>query len=82
MKNTGLVKLAFFSVCISLFAFVPPKKKKKRTAKKSVAAKMVHKPAEEDSLENPYYIIVDKRHYDLIVYDDLGWSATYPVVFG
>jgi murein L,D-transpeptidase YafK len=28
------------------------------------------------------YIIVDKSDYELRVYDDEGWYATYPVVFG
>lgn len=28
------------------------------------------------------YIIVDKSDYELKVYDDEGWYATYPVVFG
>lgn len=32
--------------------------------------------------ENPYYIIIDKSDYELKVYDDDGWYATYPVVFG
>src|SRR4029079_6735500 len=27
-------------------------------------------------------IIVDKSDYSLSVYDDKGWYATYPVVFG
>lgn len=31
---------------------------------------------------NPYYIIVDKSDYELKVYDNEGWLATYPVVFG
>lgn len=31
---------------------------------------------------NPYYIIVDKSDYELKVYDDEGWYATYPIVFG
>ena len=30
----------------------------------------------------PMYIIVDKRKYELSVYDAKGWFATYPVVFG
>jgi murein L,D-transpeptidase YafK len=30
----------------------------------------------------PMYIIVDKRKYELSVYDSKGWFATYPVVFG
>ncbi|MBO9570911.1 MAG: L,D-transpeptidase, partial [Chitinophagaceae bacterium] len=28
------------------------------------------------------YIIVDKSDYELSIYDDDGWYATYPVVFG
>jgi murein L,D-transpeptidase YafK len=28
------------------------------------------------------YIIIDKSDYELSVYDDIGWYATYPVVFG
>ncbi len=31
---------------------------------------------------NPYYIIVDKSEYELKVFDDEGWYATYPIVFG
>src|SRR5688572_32668656 len=32
--------------------------------------------------ENPYYIVVDKSEYELKVYDDEGWYATYPILFG
>src|SRR5687767_2535033 len=28
------------------------------------------------------YILIDKSDYELHVYDDKGWYATYPVVFG
>ena len=28
------------------------------------------------------YIVIDKSDYELQVYDDKGWYATYPVVFG
>jgi murein L,D-transpeptidase YafK len=28
------------------------------------------------------YIVVDKSDYELSVYDEQGWYATYPVVFG
>jgi murein L,D-transpeptidase YafK len=34
------------------------------------------------SNNNPYYIIIDKSDYELKVYDDEGWYATYPIVFG
>ena len=30
----------------------------------------------------PMTIVIDKRRYELTVYDALGWFATYPVVFG
>ena len=30
----------------------------------------------------PMYIVIDKRKYELSVYDAQGWFATYPVVFG
>ena len=30
----------------------------------------------------PMYIVIDKRKYELSVYDSQGWFATYPVVFG
>lgn len=29
-----------------------------------------------------YSVIIDKSDYELSVYDDEGWLATYPVVFG
>lgn len=32
--------------------------------------------------ENPYYIIIDKSEYELKVFDNEGWYATYPIVFG
>ena len=38
--------------------------------------------AHKTFLANPYYIIVDKSDYELRVYDEEGWYATYPVVFG
>ncbi len=34
------------------------------------------------SPEGTVYIIIDKSDYELHVYDDKGWYATYPVVFG
>ncbi|CAN5185754.1 hypothetical protein BH11BAC5_BH11BAC5_04540 [soil metagenome] len=35
-----------------------------------------------DTTDNPYYIIIDKSDYELKVFDEDGWYATYPVVFG
>ena len=31
---------------------------------------------------NDYYIIISKKDYELKVFDDEGWYATYPIVFG
>jgi murein L,D-transpeptidase YafK len=38
--------------------------------------------AKGDGPEGTAYIIIDKSDYELQVYDDKGWYATYPVVFG
>ena len=40
------------------------------------------KKIHSDSTDNPYSIIISKSTYELKVYDDQGWYATYPVVFG
>ncbi len=81
MKVPGIFKISMFFTVIALLSFIPIKKKKKQTAKKATSAKVV-KAAIKDSIENPYYIIVDKSDYELKVYDDEGWYATYPIVFG
>ncbi len=31
---------------------------------------------------NPYSIVVSKKDYELKVFDEEGWFATYPIVFG
>ncbi len=51
-----------------------------RSAKKSAKATLVK--SHKIKAENPYRIIVDKSDYELKVYDDEGWYATYPIVFG
>src|SRR5215510_5100271 len=35
-----------------------------------------------NSPEGTVYVIIDKSDYELQVYDDKGWYATHPVVFG
>jgi murein L,D-transpeptidase YafK len=40
------------------------------------------RPTVQISNNNPYYIVIDKSDYELKVYDDEGWYATYPIVFG
>lgn len=77
--------VTFFILCtlFSLMAFVPGRIKKKRGLEKTSSTKIIKKaPAINDIVENPYYIIIDKSDYELKVYDEDGWFATYPVVFG
>ena len=82
MKIFRFSFLIILAASLLLVSFiVPGKGKKKKIKKKAVVAKMI-KPALVDSGENPFYIIIDKSDYELKVYDDEGWYATYPVVFG
>ena len=69
---------SFFSLLF--FGFSKPKKKK--LAKKVVTYLPVAPVMEKPVKDNPYYIIIDKSDYELRVYDQQGWYATYPVVFG
>ncbi|MBK7432754.1 MAG: L,D-transpeptidase [Chitinophagaceae bacterium] len=66
---------------IALLSFVPGKKKKKKTVQAQAVA-VKKKAVAKDSIDNPYYIIIDKSDYELKVFDDEGWYATYPIVFG
>ncbi len=75
-------KPVFYPLLLLMFLLVtgtsfmlPGKENSKRSVKKSS-----HKKPTAD--DNPYYIIVDKSDYELKVYDDQGWYATYPIVFG
>jgi murein L,D-transpeptidase YafK len=63
--------------CLTMLSFVPAGKKRHSTKKPVMANSAAH-----DSTENPYSIVINKSTYELKVYDDQGWYATYPVVFG
>ena len=74
--------LALF-LLVTLVSFTNDKGKKKKPEPGSRMAKLYGKPKHAaDSAENPYYIIIDKSDYELKVYDEEGWYATYPIVFG
>ncbi len=81
MKKTILFTAPFLALLLLLMAFAPGKKNVNRNAVKSAKAKKYKKPAKAKE-ENSYYIIVDKSDYELKVYDEEGWYATYPIVFG
>ena len=85
MKFPRLLPFLALLVTISLVSFIPGNNKKKKPLNKSVTTSsfMVAKNTKTKILpESPYYIIVDKSDYELKVYDDEGWYATYPIVFG
>lgn len=78
MKVGRIFPLFAFATLFGLMAFVPLKNRGRAKGATN---------AGKDSLpkltpENPYYIIIDKSDYELKVYDEEGWYATYPIVFG
>lgn len=75
--RTQLISFIFLFSWL-FFSFIPSKKdftKLPSPAKRSL--NHVKK-----NTANPYYIIISKKSYELKVYDDEGWYATYPCVFG
>jgi murein L,D-transpeptidase YafK len=81
MKTTILLTTLLFSASGLLVTNLATETSKKEMAahvtKTAVAAKRM-----SSSPVSPMYIVIDKRKYELTVYDALGWFATYPVVFG
>jgi murein L,D-transpeptidase YafK len=75
--------LVLFTCCgIAIMAFAPSASYTEKTpVTPSIKYSNRMRPC-ADSTDNPYYIIVTKNTYELKVYDDEGWYATYPVVFG
>ena len=67
---------------LTLVSFTIDKGKKKAPAATLAAVTKKSKAVAPDSADNPYYIIIDKSDYELKVYDEEGWYATYPIVFG
>jgi murein L,D-transpeptidase YafK len=82
MNKKTVITFFILGAVFSLMAFVPVRNKKKRSVKNTGITKVKKKNAVTDSVTSPYYIIVDKSDYELKVYDEDGWYATYPVVFG
>ena len=71
--------LLALSSLVILMAFVPAKKGVQPSLKTVTNKNFT---ATKKSEENNYYIIIDKSDYELKVYDEEGWYATYPIVFG
>jgi murein L,D-transpeptidase YafK len=77
MKKRTSYTLQVLFISLLFCYFVPSKKSKDTTL--DDFAKRSFKTTRTD---NPYSIIISKRSYELKVYDDEGWYATYPCVFG
>ena len=82
MKISRVLPFFSFSAIFLLMAFVTDENKNNITAQKPAVIPTHSKMGVSVSVESPYYIIVDKSDYELKVYDEEGWYATYPIVFG
>ena len=79
------VSLSIFPVLLfaMLFlSFTTGRRSTNKTLRESIAALTIKNVVNGNPTYNPYRIIVDKSDYELQVYDDEGWLATYPCVFG
>lgn len=81
MKNFGWYFLFLFSFSLLFFSFTI-ENPSKRTSIYKLPKSVTNKLKSVAAKVNPYYIVIDKSDYELKVYDDEGWYATYPVVFG
>jgi hypothetical protein len=52
------------------------------TSNQSTNTKFNLAPAKNSGPVGAVYILIDKSDYELSIYDNQGWYATYPVVFG
>ncbi len=77
MTRKLIFPLLFISIVLGSMAFVIP-----THTDKGPERRMHKRHLRGDSTENHYYIIISKKDYELKVYDEEGWYATYPVVFG
>ena len=76
MKFYRLLPLFAILFIITSFTIISDTPGKKDTKTRTV------KSSKPLFAESPYYIVVDKSDYELKVYDEEGWYATYPIVFG
>ncbi len=75
--------LSFFRLLVTLSVSSLPALITETDQKSYVKSLLMYSKLKDRTFsENPYYIVIDKSDYELRVYDDEGWYATYPVVFG
>ena len=76
-RTASILFLIFFSSLF--FSFI---RVKEDTSVNAVNNTIVKRSYKSSAADNPYYIVISKKSYELKVYDDKGWYATYPCVFG
>jgi murein L,D-transpeptidase YafK len=75
--TASILLLIFFSFFFLSFILV-----KEDASVNAVKNSVVKRSYKSSAADNPYYIVISKKSYELKVYDDKGWYATYPCVFG
>ena len=80
MKTTILLTTCLFAAGGMMFK--KPLGGEKAAAVSTVVAKKVSNKRATSKPQSPMYIVINKKKYELSVYDSQGWYATYPVVFG
>jgi murein L,D-transpeptidase YafK len=81
MKTTILLTTTCLLAAGGLM-FKKPVGESKTAAVTTIVSKTVSNKRASFKPSSPMYIVIDKRKYELSVYDAKGWYATYPVVFG
>ena len=80
MKTTILLTTCLFAAG-GMMLKKPLVEEKAATVSKISSVKRANKRAAFKP-QSPMYIVINKKKYELSVYDAQGWYATYPVVFG
>ena len=79
MKTPVTTILIWILFSFLFSSFIPGKT---ASNSESITKNISKKVTKETPAANPYYIVISKKSYELKVYDDKGWYATYPCVFG
>jgi murein L,D-transpeptidase YafK len=83
-KMTLRLSLYTLALPIALFTFgnftIVKKKKKAKQPVSATPKKTARKRA--TPVNSNYKVTIDKSDYEMVVYDEEGWLASYPVVFG
>jgi murein L,D-transpeptidase YafK len=79
MNNRFPFFLCAVLVSVLFISFIPFNRNNRSPSAPTETAK---RNIRKNYFDNPYYIIISKKDYELKVYDDQGWYATYPCVFG